>query len=167
MNLCDYLVSYLETLLPTTSTTAEAVSATPVTSAGSSFDGMKVLVRQDEEYSTVAVQKKKSKKKAGNSQRDIISHGVDTLESFSLLDITPPTSITNVPSAIEALKAKKTTYQGLERGAVETLASKLRNEREKKAAAADESKKRTKTSGFNLERDFPDLAIASSTNETA
>lgn len=165
MNLCDYLVSYLETLLPASSSATDAVSATPTNATNSSFDGMKVLVRKDEEYSTVAVQKKKSKKKAGNSQRDVISHGVDTLESFSLLDITPPTTVATVPTTIDALKAKKTTYQGLERGAVETLASKLRNEREKKVA--DESKKRPKTSGFNLERDFPDLAIATPAIETA
>jgi hypothetical protein len=169
MNLCDYLVSYLETLLPATVTTTspsstEAISA-PSTNGNGSFDGMKVLVRKEEEYSTVAIQKKKGKKKSGNSQRDVISHGVDTLESFSLLDITPPNTVTNVPTAIEALKAKKATYQGLERGAVETLASKLRSEREKKSA--EESKRKPKAASvFNLEQDFPDLALASPTTET-
>jgi hypothetical protein len=169
MNLCDYLVSYLETLLPSTAaspSSAEVISASASGNASSSsFDGMKVLVRKEEEYSTVAVQKKKGKKKSGNSHRDIISHGVDTLESFSLLDIAPPSSVTNVPTAIEALRAKKATYQGLERGAVETLASKQRAEREKKSA--EESKKKPKgASVFNLEQDFPDLAIATPATET-
>ena len=169
MNLCDYLVSYLETLLPSTATSSAEVVSTPSTngnsSSSSSFDGMKVLVRKEEEYSTVAAPKKKGKKKSGNSQRDVISHGVDTLESFSLLDIAPPNAVTNVPAAIEALQAKKATYQGLERGAVETLASKLRNEREKKSA--EESKRKPKASSvFNLEQDFPDLALASPATET-
>jgi hypothetical protein len=162
MNMCDYLVSYLETLLPTPTQGTLPTDVTPSASStapSTGFDGMKVLVRADEEFSTVATQKKKSKKKAGNSQREVISHGVDTLDSFSLLDISPPNTLANVPTAIDALKAKKVSYQGLERGAVETVATKLKNEREKKTA--EEAKKRPKaSSGFSLERDFPDLAIA-------
>jgi hypothetical protein len=173
MNLCDYLVSYLETLLPSTSTlNTEHDSNTGISSSSSTsslpssgFDGMKVLVRADEEYSTVAIQKKKSKKKAGNSQREIISHGVDTLDSFSLLDIPPPSTVAGVPVALHALRAKKESYQGLERGAVETLASKMKSEREKKSA--EEAKKRPKaSSGFSLERDFPDLAITAAAPTT-
>jgi hypothetical protein len=124
---------------------------------------MKVLVRTEEDFSQVTVQKKKSKKR-GNQQKETITHGVDTLESFSLLDISPPSTVSTVATAIEALKAKKSYYQGLERGAVESIASKLKAEREKNAAS---EKKSSKKSVFNLEVDFPDLAIAPAADATS
>lgn len=121
---------------------------------------MKVLVRNEEEFSTVAQNKKKNnKKKGGNNRQDTISHGVDTLESFSLLDIQPPRNTSSVQHTINLLKLKKVSYQKLERGAVETLATKLKNERENKVK---ENKKQSKAHDFNLEVDFPDLLLNSS-----
>lgn len=164
INLCDYLVTYLESKFPqTNSSNSNNDSLNNNNSQLDSFNGMKILVRNEEEFSTVAQQnKKKNKKKGGNNRQETISHGVDTLESFSLLDIQPPRNTSSVQHTVNLLKLKKASYQRLERGAVETLASKLKNERE---TQMKENKKQSKAHDFNLAVDFPDLAFNTTTSE--
>lgn len=163
MNLCDYLVTYLESKFPQSNlNNNDNTHHNNINSQLDSFNGMKIHVRNEEEFSTVAQNKKKNnKKKGGSNRQETITHGVDTLESFSLLDIQPPRNTSTVQHTINLLKLKKSSYQKLERGAVETLATKLKNERENKIK---ESKKQTKAHDFNLEVDFPDLAFDTSSS---
>jgi hypothetical protein len=160
MNLCDYLISYLETNFITkeSSTSAAADESSPA--QPEVVDGMRVHRRSDEDFSAVVNSKSKrgKKKGGGNQKRDVISHGVDTLDSFSLLEVQPPLTAVAVPAAVDQLKAKKESYQGLARGAVESLASKIKAEREKTVKEQTKGKSSAK-SVFNLENDFPDLAI--------
>mmetsp|Transcript_2969 Transcript_2969/g.4497 ORF Transcript_2969/g.4497 Transcript_2969/m.4497 type:complete len:496 (+) Transcript_2969:73-1560(+) len=161
INLCDYLVTYLETFVDTSKSTGSADTAANSSQAAAveGFAGMKVLKRDQEDFAVLGNSKKRGKKKGGgNTKKDVISHGVDTIDSFAMLDVVPPTNVQGVPAAIEQLKEKKTYYQGLERGAVESISSRLRNEKEKKAAA--EGKKKTGKTVFNLESDFPGLTVA-------
>ena len=122
------------------------------------LNGLQLYQRNDEEFSTVASQNKKksNKKKGGNNRSEVLSHGVDTLDSFSLLDIQPPRNIASIQQTINLLKLK--------RGAIETLATRLKNERENKIK---ESKKEPKVHNFNLEVDFPDLAFNTSSSSIA
>lgn len=157
MNLCEHLSVYLRGLAPTkdaeTDPSASAASTTPNTV----FQGMKVLSRDTEDYAVLGGSKKgKGKKKGGsNTKKETIGHSMDTLSSFALLQITPPTVLSQVPASIEALQQKKASYQGIERGSVPTMAE-LQEARQGKAAGS--TSKPTKAKDFSLEADFPTLA---------
>jgi uncharacterized coiled-coil DUF342 family protein len=160
MNLCEHLITYLGKFKE------EEVEATAssdsVAAAAGVFAGMKLLTRGDDDYAVLGKKKEKApKKKSGASaKKDIISHSMDTLDSFSLLQIDPPTTLSQVAAAVEALRAKKASFQGLPRGAVPTIAEQLRARQAAATAASGGnggSKKQAKA--FALE-DFPTLTAA-------
>lgn len=161
MKLCDYLVQYLEKAFP-----VEPISSSPATANGSAnvaeevavTSGMRVLQREFEDY-TIGDTKKRGKKKGGNNSKKTgtISHSVDTLEYFSLLDIPPPSTVTAVATAIESLKAKKVFYQGTERGAIPSLADRNAAAARTKNATNTSKESTSHASKFSLEQDFPTL----------
>lgn len=160
MALCDYLVTYLEKTFPVTGETpTETVSEStaPVVD-----NGMRVLKRDLDD----AVFKgwgdnsqKRGKKKGGsNKTKDTIVHGVDTIDYFASLGVTPPSTITAVPQAIETLKKKKEIFQTTERGVLVSISDK--NKMKKTDADTATSKVGGKKgNGFSLEADFPTLNI--------
>ena len=125
---------------------------------------MKGIKGDDVEFVALGGTKKRGKKKGGSNaaKRDVITHGVDTIDSFAMLEIVPPSSVSGVQTAIDQLKAKKEAFSKMERGQVESISSKMRNE--KKADGAGTDKKKAKTV-FSLEQDFPDLAVEEAKKE--
>lgn len=152
-------MNYLETkfLNPVPEAASSEETAPPSTPA-TSMEGLKVLVRSNEDFAVGNFQKRGKKKGGANSKKkDVLVHGVDTIDSFAMLNIVPPANIAAVPETVEKLKQKKTFYQSQERGAVPTIASRLEAERNSKNH--EQTGGKTK-SVFNLEADFPDLKLA-------
>jgi uncharacterized coiled-coil DUF342 family protein len=169
MLLCDYLVTYLESHFLPKDDAAVNGDAPTSAAAVASLDGMKVLKRDEAEFGAMGSSKKRGKKKGGANaaKRDVITHGVDTIDSFAMLEIVPPSSVSGVQTAIDQLKAKKASFSTMERGQVESIASKMRaSEKEKNKVAAEGGSKKAK-SVFNLEADFPDLAIEEAKKQEA
>lgn len=165
MQLCDYLVAYLESNFVAKDSSGATEGAANGTSEVTPLDGMKVFKRDDVEFAALGGTKKRGKKKGGGNaaKRDVITHGVDTIDSFAMLEIVPPSSVSGVQTAIDQLKAKKEAFSKMERGQVESISSKMRNEK-KKADGAGTDKKKAKTV-FSLEQDFPDLAVEETKKE--
>jgi hypothetical protein len=161
--LCDQLALYLQSMLPASETTKEEQLSTPTLQV----EGMVLFQRSENEFLQLGNNKKRGKKKSGsNAKKDVIVHGVDTIKSFSLLQITPPSASVDVAKTIESLKDKKVYFQGLERGAVPSIASQHKASREGKddgvtTATDDQTVKTGKAvkSVFNLDADFPGLSI--------
>lgn len=154
MALCDNLMVYLRGLLPERESD-EAASSGPAAPAAA-FQGMKLLSRDAEDYAVLGAKKGKGKKKGGsNNKKETIGHSMDTLSSFSLLQIAAPSTVSQIPAAVEALEQKKASFQGIERGSVPTIAE-LAEARQGKPTAA--SSKQAKPKDFSLEADFPTLA---------
>ena len=157
MNLCDNLAGYLRGLLPEKESGTGAANDAS-SRAGPSMQGMKLLSRDAEDYAVLGGSKKgRGKKKGGNnSKKEAISHSMDTLASFAMLQVTPPTAVSQIAGSLEALEAKKASYQGIERGSVPTMAE-LAEARQGKSSGGS-SKASKKTKDFSLEADFPTLA---------
>jgi uncharacterized coiled-coil DUF342 family protein len=156
MALCDNLTVYLRGLGPK-EVGAEAAGEAPAAAAGTIFQGMKVLTREDEDYAVLGGGKKKGKKKGSNSKKETVGHSMDTLSSFSMLQITAPTTVSQIPATIEALELKKASYQGIERGSVPTMAQVAATRQGKATGGAA---KAGKAKDFSLEADFPTLSVA-------
>ncbi len=150
INLCDYLVNYLQSIKPQDDQPVDSNSSAS-TSSTAVPEGLVLFQRMDNEFLNLNVTKKRGKKKGGsNAKRDVIVHGVDTVKSFALLNISPPATSTAILSAIEQLQSKKTYYQGLERGAVPSIMTRHKESGESQQLA------KSKTV-FNLDADFPGL----------
>lgn len=155
MNLCDNLMVYLKGLMPEKEV-GNSTAASSAASTTGSFQGMKLLSRDDEDYAVLGGKKGKGKKKGGNNgKKEVIGHSMDTLSSFSMLQIAPPTMVSQIPTAVEALEQKKSFYQGIERGAVPTMAE-LAESRQGKPSGASSSKSKSKD--YSLDADFPTLS---------
>ena len=158
MQLCDYLIGYLQKTFQASE--SSSTNPGPSKAAGTSDlpdNGLKVLQRDLGDYYVVNTSKRGKKKGGNNSKKDTIVHSVDTLDCFSKLEISPPITVSTVPAAIDALRAKKEMYQNTARGAIPSFADKS-----KAAAAAASStanKKDKRGLGFNLENDFPQLKV--------
>ena len=138
--------------------TASVDEAAPSSLPAAPMEGLKVFKRSDEDFTVGNFQKRGKKKGGANSKKkEVLVHGVDTIDSFAMLNIIPPANIAAVPDTVEKLKEKKAFYQSQERGAVPTIASRLEAERNSKNY--DQAGGKTK-SVFNLEADFPDLKLA-------
>lgn len=159
MQLCDYLTSYLKKFATESAKDEDSENIASSGDSSLSLDdgGMRVLRRDLDDFTGIATVKKRGKKKGGANlkKKDILAHGVDTIDFFALLDIVPPATISAVSSSIEAIAKKKAFFQTLERGAVVSIADK-----NKLAAKQDKtvSTKDKKKSAFSLEQDFPTLA---------
>ncbi len=168
-NLCEHLTTYLRTLQSEVDS-SEATSIDNSATNTGVFSGMKVLTRSDDDFLIIGGNKGKGKKKGGknNAKKDAIVHSIDTLNSFSLLQISPPNAVSQIPDTLEALKAKKLYFKGIERGSVPTIAE------IQKSRASSQQKQSSSASSreFTLEADFPALAVGTkdsvtTTTETA
>lgn len=172
MNLCENLIVYLRTFTNDKENgeaggiSAAASVATASSASDSAFKGMKILAREDEDYAVLGKGKGKGKKKGGsNSKKETIAHSMDTIASFSFLEISPPTNTNQVPAAIEALTQKKLSFQGIERGSVPTLAqAQARAAKQPHTTSASGGSKSSRQ--FSLESDFPSLSIGGAKPET-
>ena len=122
--LCDYLIGYLQRLSlkssqssASGSTGAQAASAAPKR-AGTDFGNLKPLVRdQDDAYVKLGADKKKKEKpvapKADKSAS--LVHTLDTLNSFALLSLIPPSNEGEIDASVNQLKEKRAYYDVLPR----------------------------------------------------
>ena len=155
IKLCEHLITYLRTNFASESEASETTGTDSAPAVATAFAGMKLVTREEETFggAAAAVKKSRGKKKGGNNaKKESINHAIDTLDFFSLLQVNPPTNVSQVAAAIEALTEKKTLFQSSERGSVPTLAE-IRKSRATSRGAASSGR-----GGFNLEADFPSLA---------
>ncbi len=152
--MCEHLIAYLKTNFASDSEASETTGTDSAPAVTSAFAGMKLVTREEETFGGVAAVKKSRGKKRGgnNAKKDTINHAIDTLDFFSLLQINPPTNVSQVAAAVDALTEKKTLFQNSERGSVPTLAE-IRKSRATGRATSSSGR-----GAFNLEADFPSLA---------
>lgn len=179
MQLCDYLLGYLTTNF-LNSSAADSSSETQSnesnnTASSKVFEGMQVVGKSDksENYLALGGKKKKGGKKGPKRiKNDKIVLSIDTIETFSLLKLEPPATLTSVPSTVEALKAKKQYFSTLPRGEIESIAEinqkyenqnferADRRDREKENKPKSEKKRqqtRKNAPEFSLADEFPSL----------
>lgn len=135
MALCDYLVNYLSTTFLGSEDKAKADAAAAAAAAGAAaqldgaFAGMTMLKSAkggDQDY--MAATGKKGPKKSGGkkavagTKRGKIVIFPETLESFGLLKMAPPTSVEGVADCVAALEAKKAAFAVMPRGQVVSIA---------------------------------------------
>merc|ERR1712086_1069751 len=154
MQLCDYLLGYLTTSFLNSSATdssSETQSNESNNTASSKvFEGMQVVGKSDksENYLALGGKKKKGGKKGPKRiKTDKIVLSIDTIETFSLLKLEPPATLTSVPSTVEALKAKKQYFSTLPRGEIE---NKPKSEKKRQQT-------RKNAPEFSLADEFPSL----------
>ncbi len=154
IRLCDFLISYLESKFLNSQVAIQEPVAVDATVF--KFKGMSLRARSDEDYVVLGNASKKGKKKGGGGNtKDKIIHSVDTITSFSSLDINYPMTPADVPDVLVLLREKKTFYQTQPRGAVPTLASKQKVEVDRDVKAPEKQKKKDFTADNNT--DFPSL----------
>ncbi|CAE7630956.1 unnamed protein product, partial [Symbiodinium microadriaticum] len=119
MLLCDYLITYLQSNFVNRDGAGTSATATDsIASSGEpGLDGMKVHRRDELEFSALKTTQKRGKKKGGANaaKKDVITHGVDTIDSFAMLEVVPPSSVSGVQAAIDQLRAKKEIFSNMER----------------------------------------------------
>eukprot|EP00511_Aplanochytrium_stocchinoi_P013070 CAMPEP_0204894614 /NCGR_PEP_ID=MMETSP1349-20130617/33520_1 /ASSEMBLY_ACC=CAM_ASM_000710 /TAXON_ID=215587 /ORGANISM="Aplanochytrium stocchinoi, Strain GSBS06" /LENGTH=457 /DNA_ID=CAMNT_0052061801 /DNA_START=81 /DNA_END=1457 /DNA_ORIENTATION=+ len=119
--LCDFLVGYLEKLLPAEEDTIspaalEAASSTGVVHEG--FEDLKLATRKKEivdDFMVMGGGKPKKNKKKVKKKDDRLTHSVDFLSSFELLSLEAPMKVTDIPASIEQLNEKRAYYDVLPR----------------------------------------------------
>lgn len=132
MDLCDYLVNYLTTTFLGKSDEEKAAEEAAAAAAGpAGFEGMAMVASKKDDgdfyLKPSGSQKKAPKKKGGKktvagTKRGKIVIFPETLESFGLLKMEPPTTVEQVTETVEALKAKKEAFKTMPRGAMLSIA---------------------------------------------
>ena len=134
--MCDFLATYLRNVQRTAiDGEDDNVAAEGAVEAKKLVEGhgMKVFRRDLEDYCKIACKPRGKKKGGAKCSTDKIKHGVDTIEFFSSLALTPPGTQADIASALEALTLKKSYFETLERGAIKSI-SDTRKERDREAA---------------------------------
>jgi hypothetical protein len=133
MDLCDYLVNYLTTTFLGESK-AEAAAAAAAANAKpvlAEFDGLSLVSskKTDGDFyiapsgkQTKAPKKKTGPKPVAGTKRGKIVIFPETLESFGLLKLDPPTSIEQVAEVVKQLEKKKAEFKVMPRGQVLSIA---------------------------------------------
>jgi len=145
-HLCDFLVQYLEGLLPKSETVVEEKKET------THLEGFTAYTKKDNDMEDFMVfgggGKKKGGKKNKKGKARVINHDLDTIQTFSMVDLTPPNTSADLTSSLEEVKAKKAWYYEQPR----PDPAKKREE----AAAAKTSSKPAKKSGSSKQK-LPDM----------
>lgn len=124
---CDSLISYLRTLLPTSSAPASAVTTPAVVLPGEVQDGrdtLKCLVRVDEDkdymFGTSTGRRNNRNKRAAPKEVPVDSKlklAPQTIARFLQFELTPPVSADEVAESIAQVEAKKEMFKTLPRDA--------------------------------------------------
>jgi hypothetical protein len=131
MALCDYLSNYLTTTFLGKSAEEKAAEAAPAAAAVAGFEGMTMTASKKDDgdfymqpsgSQKKGPKKKGGKKAVGGTKRGKIVIFPETLESFGLLKMAPPTSVEQVEETVKALKAKKAAFETMPRGAMLSIA---------------------------------------------
>mmetsp|Transcript_10041 Transcript_10041/g.11525 ORF Transcript_10041/g.11525 Transcript_10041/m.11525 type:complete len:537 (-) Transcript_10041:215-1825(-) len=120
--LCDFLVNYLEKLLPSDKEKKASGSANSAESGAGDvhkgFEDLKLVQKKKDihdDFMVMGAAKAKKSKKKNKKKETRLTHSVDLLGSFELLSLEAPTKVTEIPSAIDALKEKRAYYDVLPR----------------------------------------------------
>lgn len=106
--LCDFLVSYLEGLLP-----KEGGDKQEEAKEVNHLEGFTAYSKKDndmEEFIVFGGKAKKGGKKNKKKKATTINHDLDTIQTFSQVDLTPPTTVENVAKSLQEVKDKKAWY---------------------------------------------------------
>lgn len=128
ITLCENLEAYLEKL------SLSIQDETSVVAKSTSSSGKK-----DDDEDDVYISKSKKGKKKAAKKVETFKHSISSIDSFGRLSLVPPITMSEVPSALEAVKAKKSFYQTQERGAVPTIKD-IQSAEENKAAKKEKKK---------------------------
>ncbi len=170
MALCDHLVVYLETnFLNRTVKGRESQACEaekPTVQEDDEYEGkvLRVKKRDNEDFLPGIKGGRKNRGRKGNGGvgkkkdkgSDAIVHNLDTVDSFTMVSVTPPNNKGAVPGTIEALQARKQWYSEQPRGSIakETAAvvpDSTKNGQERKKAEA------FPVAGISDEEAFPSL----------
>ena len=138
--LCEFLADYLERTYLKKDNGADDKNDTKndvVEVKDDPFAGMKSLGKKDDEDEYFGKGKGRKKRNRQSKKQDSLAGpftlSVDTFEQFSLIELSPPTSVAQVENSVKELREKKEWYKQQERGSVKT-AQQIRKENEKAAA---------------------------------
>ncbi|KAL3769760.1 hypothetical protein ACHAWO_011288 [Cyclotella atomus] len=129
MALCDFLVDYLQKTYPDEFTVeggegeADTEKKTDAVAVKDDpFAGMKAMKKDEDDFFVGKGAKSAGKKKVKGKKPKAANFSVslDLWEQFSLLNLSPPTSLKTVVASAEELKAKKIWYSEQPRGSVPT-----------------------------------------------
>lgn len=127
MEICDYLVNYLQTNFLASAQEEESKAE----AADVNYEGLGQPVATSKKgkldvYMALGGSKKKGKKGKGagskNAKKGKIVLFPETIEWFSVIKMQPPTSLDQVEASIAALKEKKTWFSTLPRGEIPSIA---------------------------------------------
>ena len=121
--LCDLLISYLQGL---EGKKKVAASASPVADPApaprqvdkAQFEGLAAVGKKSNElgdFLNMGGAKKKSKKKKSKPKKSGITHAPNTINSFSMLDLSAPIKMEDIPASIKQLQEKRAYYDVLPR----------------------------------------------------
>lgn len=130
MDLCDYLSNYLSTTF-LSDKSGGAAAEVKATAKVTEFDGLSLVTSKKNDgdfYMAPSGKQAKGPKKKGGAKvvagtkRGKIVIFPETLESFGLLKMEPPTSVEQVAVCVKALATKKEEFKGMPRGKILSIA---------------------------------------------
>jgi len=177
MALCDYLADYLTRTYLTKGDAIEKFAVVKkeeiIAVKDDPFAGMVPANKKsdDEEYFGKGKGKKKRNRNKDKAAAGPFTLNMDTFEQFGLLNLNPPTSIEQVGSSVEDLRAKKVWFSEQPRGSVPT-ATEIRKANEKAAAKlkskdVDASAPKPKKGDANFSLSEDDFAPLSASTASA
>jgi uncharacterized coiled-coil DUF342 family protein len=159
--LCDYLISYLQRLslknspVSPASGSATSAAAPAPTRGGTDFGALKPLQRnQDDDYINLGAKKANktaAPKPAAEKKAAALAHSVDTINSFGLVSLIPPSTEAGIEASIAELKAKRAYYDVLPR-APKAAPVEVSNTTEKKPEASPSQPVEARKSSKKSER---------------
>ena len=107
--MCDSVISYLKSLLPTEKKVTKVEGDIKVP------EGMTLMKKEEEEYFSVPGGKKNKKERRAPKKTALV-HNLSSLESFSTIRITAPKTIEEIQPCIEKVISRKAFFDKLPRG---------------------------------------------------
>ena len=150
MDLCDALTTYM--VANFTVSTLDKATPAAVSNVTVELDGMKPLLRKEEDFMFMGKKDKKGGKKKGPKAKKM-SLPIVQMESYSKIGLLPPFSADKVADSIIAIGAAKASFL------TKTSRDGKKNETvQSKPSSSDAGKKGKKSSKFDVQKmDFPTL----------
>jgi uncharacterized coiled-coil DUF342 family protein len=158
MDLCDKLISYLESLLPKKQDAAASSVHSPNSSVPSSLpnapEGYALKKEEDDRFTSKSKKQNKKTKSVVKSSQDL-KHVVDVFLEFETLSLAPPSKASDVEASIILVRAKKEHYQKLSEAKI-----KQRQDNDASQNAANPNGDVTTSAAIALSADDPDTTTS-------